>query len=432
MKTDTELEALLRTTLDTRAGSIVKAPAPPADLPVRGRRPTWFAVAAAAAAVVLIAAGVGLGVHLTSGKKSSPPATATETCPASLPAQWRSAIDDGLFGADGASTQPLSFASDGTVLAIQDDGPQPGSGRFLVRLRPDYTSDVLLNIADPDNQTVAFAQQYEKWLVVGLKYQPRPAKGTIPGSTPIGLRKIEVLDFAAHTSKTLFYQDPMEQGPAPQSNGVALYQGRVYWDQSFGHAGLPGVVYSYDLASGTQHTVYQGPIGWPQVTAQGLTLLVNGESQVLVPAPVPAQVEQAVTAAQRDRLATDGTAYAWVTSPRTVGWWAPGQAEPRYRELPKGAVSPTDTNPPVVAGRFVLTSTEDGGFAVTDMISGGSALLPDTAGRALRPDYYLSQDGVLAGLGFTESKGHFVDGYWADPAMIVLRLDTNTLPPLTC
>ena len=36
------------------------------------------------------------------------------------------------------------------------------------------------------------------------------------------------------------------------------------------------------------------------------------------------------------------------------------------------------------------------------------------------------------GLGFTESRGKFIGGYWADAAMTVLRVDTNALPPLTC
>jgi hypothetical protein len=73
-----------------------------------------------------------------------------------------------------------------------------------------------------------------------------------------------------------------------------------------------------------------------------------------------------------------------------------------------------------------------GTFSVTDILNGVSADLPGRAGRVARPEFYLSQAGILAGLGFTKSHGHFINGYWADAPETVLRLDTNALPPLSC
>jgi hypothetical protein len=121
-----------------------------------------------------------------------------------------------------------------------------------------------------------------------------------------------------------------------------------------------------------------------------------------------------------------------MVSPKIVGWWAPGHATPIYRRLPRALYMEDNGGAPVVAGRFVFTMSAGGLFTVTDVLNDASADLPSRAGSAQRPQLYLSQHGVLAGIGFTQSRGHFINGYWADAAMTVLRLDTNALPPLTC
>jgi hypothetical protein len=139
-------------------------------------------------------------------------------------------------------------------------------------------------------------------------------------------------------------------------------------------------------------------------------------------------VDRAVSSDERFRLGTDGTAYAWTVSSRVLGWWVPGATAPTYQRLPKALANQDFVNPPLVAGRFVITSSN----TLSDMRTGASAVLPAQAGQVTRPDFYLSRDGVLAGLGFNENDGHYIDGYWADAAMTVLRIDTTSLPPLTC
>jgi len=361
----------------------------------------------------------------------SPPTVPT-ACRTDLPPQWRTALDDATLATQGRSTRILSIAPDGSVLAVQDDGPAPGAGRFLVRLGADYSYDVILNIPDPDNQTVAFAQQYEHWVVVGLKQEHRPAKGTIPGSEPLGLSKIEVMDLAGHAAPVTLYPPDQPRGVGPV-NSAALFEGRVYWDVRGGYAATRGEVMSYDIATGATTTVYTGEIAYTEVTANGLGLsLGGGEHRVIVPAELPAQVEEAVRGIERDRLTTDGVAYAWMVSPKIVGWWAPGQSEPVYRELPKALYEEDNGGAPLVAGRFVITVSLGASFILTDMRSGAAAPLPARAGTVLRPDFYLSSHGAFAGLGFTEAEGHYIDGYWADAATTVLRVDTSDLPPLTC
>lgn len=439
MKTDRELEALLRSTLDNRAATITE-PAELPDLPTTGRkashRHTWHLALAAAAVVVLAAAGVLVGVHLAKDNlpahPTPKPTPAPTACRTTLPVQWRTAFENSALPTHGRTTQLLSIAPDGSVLAIEDDGPLPGSGRFLVRLRPGRQPDVVYDVPDPDHLSVAVAQQYQHWLLIGLQDNPRPAKGTVPGSSALGLTKIIVFDLASHTTRTLYDLHTRGTGPAAHSDSTALYGRRAYWDLTFGGTGQRGSVRSYDLATGTFSTVYRGPIGYPQVTANGLGLFIAGHVRVVVPATLPAEVSRAVGRNQASRLATDGTAYAWMVSPEIVGWWAPGHVTPVYRRLPRALYIEDNGGAPVVAGRFVITMSAGGLFSVTDMLTGASADLPSKAGTALRPDIYLSQNGVLAGLAFTESHGHFVNGYWADAAMTVLRLDTNALPPLSC
>lgn len=432
MKTDSELETLLRTTLANRAATVTDAPPVPAELPAR-RRPAWLPALAAAAAVAIAIAGILVGIHLAKdnppANHTPPPAPIRTTCRTTLPAAWRAAFANADAVAGNARTvTPLSIAPDGSVLGLQDDGPLPGSGRFLVRVIPGHQPDVVLDIPDPDHLTVAIAQEYEHWLLVGYSIDDRPAKGTIPGSTPQGLTKIEVMDLAAHDTHVLFDVAATDSPAGPVSNAAALFDGRAYWDQRGSYRAGHGAVRSYDLATGAFHTVYTGPIGYTEVTANGLGLQIGEHHRVIVPAQLPAQVEHAVTSDERSRLGTDGTAYAWIVSPRVLGWWAPGEKAPTYQKLPKALANQDVVDPPLVSGRFVVTSNS----IVTDMRVGASAELPATAGQVTRPSFYLSRDGVLAGLGFTEADGHYIDGYWADAAMTVLRLDTTTLPPLTC
>lgn len=434
MKTDSEFEGLLRTTLANRAATVTDAPPVPADLPARRRR-AWLPALAAAAAVAIAVAGVLVGIHLA--KDNSPanptpiptPAPIPATCPTTLPAAWRDAFANAdIVEGPARTVMPLSIAPDGSVLGLQDDGPLPGSGRFVVRVLPGRQPDVIANIPDPDHLTVAVAQQYEHWLLLGFSINDRPPKGTIPGSTPQGLRRIEIWDLAAHDTHVLFKMDPRALGPTGAVDGAVLFDGRVYFDLRRNYDDTHGEVRSYDLATGAVDTVYAGEIGYPEVTANGFGLQIGEHHRVIVLAQLPAPVDHAVTSDDRSRLGTDGTAYAWIVSPRVVGWWAPGESAPTYQRLPESMANQDDVDPPLVAGRFVVTSNS----IITDMRTGASAELPASAGQVTRPSYYLSRDGILAGLGLRETDGHYIDGYWADAATTVLRIDTTTLPPLTC
>ena len=143
-------------------------------------------------------------------------------------------------------------------------------------------------------------------------------------------------------------------------------------------------------------------------------------------------VSRGLTRSGRLALTTDGTAYAWIASIRTIGWWAPGHDAAVYRRLARPISQSASV---LVAGRFVIDLNSDrrGRTVVVDMVAWATAPLPDAAfGGLTRPDLYVAHGGVLAGLAFVERAGHWVDGYWADAARTPLRIDTTTLPPLGC
>jgi hypothetical protein len=208
----------------------------------------------------------------------------------------------------------------------------------------------------------------------------------------------------------------------------------VYWDERATYASQDGTVKSYDPSSDRVATVYRGPVGYTQVSANGLGQFLGGTDTTVVPAPLPAPIASALSSYSRAHLNTDGRAYAWLLeNPGVVGWWAPGQAAPRYLRLPRGTYAEDGAGAVQVAGRFLVAIDGDTQHvSVIDAEVGATAELPAVFPGVTRPGFYLAHDGQLAGIGFTESNGHYINGYWAEAATTVLRLDTRSLPPLRC
>jgi hypothetical protein len=113
-------------------------------------------------------------------------------------------------------------------------------------------------------------------------------------------------------------------------DSVALFGGKVYWITRETYAGTTGTVRAYDLGSGAVADVASGAARDLRATAAGLTWYGEGtRADVKVAAQLPTPVVDAVgTGQDRLTLATDGTAYAWVTAVDQggtgVAWWAPG------------------------------------------------------------------------------------------------------------
>lgn len=425
MKTDTELEALLRETFTGKAETVRDARrwVAPARAPRRIRR--WLPALAAAVTVVLVAAGVLIGVHLTrSDHKVIKHQPVPTVCPTSLPAQWSAALNNDVLAGGGRTAGPIAVAPDGSVIALRDDGVHPGDGREIVQLRPGSQPKVLYAMPNPDKYSERAAYLVDHWLFIGEGLGGRPPKHTIPGSSPIGLATIVVVDLDTGQARTL----ATAGDPGRDINSLAVLDGLAYWDERPSYAARNGVVRSYDPRTGKAATIYRGRVSWLQATGAGL-VFYDDLSHPLVTAQLPAVVESAMSSFTRRFLVTDGNAYAWLASRTVIAWWAPGNAAPIYHRFDRPLASDYRTLSLLVAGRFVLTPDE----RVIDAVSGAAARLFHHPGYlSATTSIGMSRGGVLAGTKLIERKGHWIDGYWAEAATAVVRVDTRALPALHC
>jgi hypothetical protein len=424
MKTDTELEALLRATLAEHADTIRdarpwRAPARPPRLSRR-----WLPVLAAAAAVLAVVAGVLVAVRLTRTHHSAPRPAVPTVCVTSLPGSWRDVLSHGVLDAGGRSAAPLSVTADGSVIATRDGGAYPGDGTQIVRLRPGSEPKVLYALPDPDGYDAQKAFLVDHWLFVALHQHARPQKHTIPGSSPVDVAAVIVVDVDTGHARTL----AARSHNGLTINSLAVFGGKAYWDERAAYAARKGVVKSFDPRTGRTATVYRGRVSWLEATGAGVVFF-DDRDHLLAAADPPAPVARVMTSFTRHYLASDGSAYAWLASRKIIGWWAPGYATPIYHRF----AHPLDTDRGalnlLVAGRFVLTEDE----RVIDAVNGAAARLSLPGihlGQSIK--LYMSGAGVVAGIAQTQRKGHWIDGYWADAATAVIRVDTRALPALTC
>lgn len=457
---NTNLEHLIRRTLATRAEQVNAGPdwagMPTANAQTSRslrRVPAWVAVVATAAAVLAVAVGI---VALRSPSRHAPgtpptmskptltltpaPARVVATaCAASLPAPWTAALQNSRLDSSGRTATPLSVAPDGSVIAVRDDGVTPGSGREVIAVQPGRPVRILYPISNPDQLTAAAAYVVGTQLVVGLTADARPARGVIPGSTPIGLRGIILVDLTTGASRVLAGQDSPAtgSGSSPYLQSLVVLNGVAYWDSENSYGAATGTLDSYDLSAGNTgavHRVYSGPIGWPVADAAGIGWTDNSPTgfRFAVTATLPPPVEHAMTPFARPRLATDGTAYAWLDSPTLIGWWAPGHATPTYLRLPQSVATDNGYGDILVSGNIVLTSSP--ATQVVDIATHAVAPLPSTGvfSPQTRGDLLYANGPVVAGLSFGTQPGMFIDGYWADTPIQPIRIDLAGLPSLRC
>lgn len=442
------LDDALRTMLAERSRDIVEMPSEWAELrldPGGRRRPRRIGrrVLLVAAAAVVVAALAGTLVAIGSfrpGHDAAPagPATGQSTthapdpgptsaptpaptpavagaCTASLPSAWRTALTStgSTFGA--RSAYPVGVTNDGDLLVARDFGR--GGGRDLVLVSPGQHPRKIFTVSRPEAVGIYSADLDRHQLIVSVGADPRPPKGTEPGSSPKRVIRTYVIDLRTGTRTQLT--------PTPLRHRVIAapvrYGGTLYWIEQPDYGSRSGRLRSYDLATGSTHTVYSGTgFTAPKRSAAGIQI----GGRLVVRATLPAEVASALKPEYRMHVQTDGFAYAWVAGPRTVGWWAPGQAQPVLVRLPHALPLGRYLDLLVVVGHYVIVDGSD----LVDMSTGAVAEIP----RDTRNVPVVSAGGhVAAGVHYVGT-GHWQDGYWVDPQPQVRRTDVTTLPALRC
>jgi hypothetical protein len=250
------------------------------------------------------------------------PPTVRPSCQTALPAAWQQAIEGSGVSTGGVSTVPLAVGRAGEVAAVRDNGDT----RDLLLIGADSSVTKTYSVPEPNRNNVGFVAMNDRWIVVGVDRIPRGSNGVLPG-----LIRLDVIDRLGGGVRTVATQSEPDYVVGRNAlDSVALFGGKVYWITRETFAGTTGTVSSFDLGTGAVADVASGTVRDVRATAGGVTWVGDSRrAELKVPAALPPSVADALGKA-RDQvtLATDGTAYAWVTGldqgGTGVAWWSPG------------------------------------------------------------------------------------------------------------
>lgn len=398
MRTDQQLEQLLRATFAARSGTVTGGPAWAGDaatepdtqgpaelLDLAPRRPSYrFAPLAAAAVVALAVAGLVVGVRAASEHPTRPaapntaspttgptPDTAAPVCPGdALGSAWQDAttqatvFDAKVYG----QVNILGTAADGTVVA---ESTTPGlTGETMVLAfgaasLGQGTIQPIATITGKGDGAFSFYQLQGNTLLVGARFSSGP------GTTPATPSVITLIDIQTGQKTVLMQQ---RGANSPGTDSAFLQDGVAYWDE-FPAGTNREIVYAYDVATATRTVAYEG-----LRTGAGLEHSAAGtwwtgsalhpDRPAALPAPIVAHV---TTEAARQSLVTDGTSYAWRTD-KALGWWSPSNGFV-WAQMPNRGVEAVAG--PVVA--FYPRSTAEGPH-LFDVQTGEELTLPAFTG----------------------------------------------------
>lgn len=423
MKTDQQLEDVLRATLNARASTVDGGPAWPSShdtarepddgdahgreyLDVLPRSVPWrFAPLAAAVLVALAVAGILLGTRVTDENSAAPvPVTHRQACLATNLAQWQQALDSSTHVvADDQAVDVVGMTSDGTAV-----GTQLAQGDRTSRLTigtVSFQSNAfrpLVSIAGTtENVVETSAQVAGDNAVVAVNF----ASGHAPTPAP---NHVVLVDIATGHQTTLM----SPHGAHPSTSDLAvIFDGAVYWDEYPAGDTTQEIVHEYTIATGRQRVVYDGPATPDPRFGNGMGVSAAGvwwsgtARQPNRPAQLPDEVvRNATSETARESLHTDGTSYAWRTA-STIDWWSPGKGITSV-DAPASFIS-------AVAGPLVFYSAgTNSPMRVVDVRT-GTVVTAQSAVPTLA-----TRNGVAV--------------FGPDGSTSVIRLDTATLPPLPC
>jgi hypothetical protein len=320
------------------------------------------------------------------------PPTVRPSCQTPLPAAWQQAIEGSGVSTGGVSTVPMAVGRAGEVAAVRDNG----NTRDLLLIGADRSVTETYSVPDPNRNNVGLVAMDDRWIVVGVDRIPRGSNGVLPG-----LIRVDVIDRQAGGVRTVATQSEADYEVGRNVlDSIALFGGKVYWITREIYAGTTGTVSSYDPGTGAVAELASGTVRDVRATAAGVTWVGDSRrAEVKVPAALPPPVADALGKA-RDRVtvATDGTAYAWVTGldqgGTGVAWWSPGSGLVRVTGesmRPRtGPASVSDWVPAVyVVGPYVIVdtgrpsdTTGQTNTTVVDIRTGAVTYLPESVAGA--------------------------------------------------
>ncbi|WP_319453163.1 MULTISPECIES: hypothetical protein [unclassified Mycobacterium] len=308
-------------------------------------------------------------------------------CQTPPPAAWQDAIDASEVNTGGVSTVPGDVGPAGEVAAVRDNGDT----RDLLLINVDGSIDEIYPVPEPNRNNIGFVAMDKRWMVVGVDRIPRTSNGVLPT-----LIRVDVLDRQGGPARTVVQRSDEDYASGgPTIDSVALFGDKVYWITHDAYASSNGTLTSFDPATGAVVDLEKGNMGALRSSAVGLTFVADGgrsysndqmweRSEVKVPASLPTPVTDALgDGPDRLSLATDGTAYAWLTGlgqgTTGVAWWSP---ESGLVRVTGDVVGKSDWLPPVhVVGPYVIIDRgrqdTDTRATVVDTRSGAVTYLND-------------------------------------------------------
>ena len=348
--------------------------------------------------------------------------TARPSCEVALPAAWRRAFADSAVDT-GGSTTPLAVGRGGEIAA----GYHDGDTRRLLLIGEDESVKTIYRVADAGVESIGFAAVDERRIVVGVDTGPRRTDNGYPHlddtdavtatnpSLP-WLTRIDVIDRSNNSVRTIMARNAEERvSSTSYRDTLAVFDGTVYWTTRAYPADT--VLRSYDLDTGRVAEIAKAPtIEQLRATPLGIAWSEpdrNPNRLVHNVAEVPAALK--VAGADADApLATDGTAYAWITD-TGVAHWSPDTGVTRIDTLE-------------LLGRDVDRSLHvDGPYVILSLRlhGGGRATVIDTRSGAITS---LDTSIVTAGGGVIAVQ--VPEAEYSSPQAGLVR--TADLPPLTC
>jgi hypothetical protein len=308
-------------------------------------------------------------------------------CQTALTTAWQQAIDGSEVKAGGVATVPVDVGPAGEVAAVRDNGDT----RDLLLIKPDGSFEELYPVPEPDRNNVGFVAMDQRWIVVGVDRIPRNSNGVLPT-----LIRIDVLDRQGGPARTVVQRSDEDYGSGgPTIDSAALFDDKIYWITHDSYAADTGTLHSFDVATGAVTDVESGTMSDLRATAAGLAWRIDDEQlsskdeiwkhrQVKLPAALPQPVTDALDGlSEQLSLATDGTAYAWLTGLEQgttgVAWWSP---ESGLVRVTGDVVGRSNWLPPVhVVGPYVIIERgrkdTDTRATVVDTRSGAVTYLND-------------------------------------------------------